>query len=1240
MKRILFILLLNVIAINSFSQAYIDNHNYGNQADRLRAIQVLNIPRFATRASLSVNTYLTPSSGAIAYVVEDSSFNLWTGYTWIPWNMGGGGGSQNLASVLGVGNSAGAHDINLNNNSIQNGTTYNSGSSDYKDSRIKYSNHTQLYFDGSNQYMGDVDAVVSGTKVGVNYTNKSITATADSLGITKASSGSSYYIKPNPEAGTGSLGVYMPKRSHVNDTIAVTSQIPTSFPPSGTAGGDLTGSNYPNPVVAAGVITEDKTALSVKPSVAVVATTNLSLTGEQTIDGQLTSGSTVLLTGQTSGAENGFWVTSSGAWSRPTWFSNGSNTQAPRFLTTFVRLGNTYQGSTWRMTTAPTVIIGTTPTVWLQTPLKLNSNTVAGGLPTANGGVPTGGSSGQVLAKNSGTDNDLVWSTPSGGGGSTHMDSLRLGSNYATVGTFLDQYWNGGSLPSDWTKGGSFTSTYSSSGVTVSGGTGVYTNYLQWDYVNYDRIVLDVTFVVQSKASTDSGIAITFAQIPSSIYDSHVTFKVDLTNGVDSGKIFFGGVAISTNSSFAIGDTGRFKVVRDMTTLYASLTNFRTKVVTPGRQQLSMVGIGSGGKLRIVPLGGTQKIIHVGGVSNSNYSPKMVFLTTSVGMSGSTSFPNTWVGIVARGNAKRIGFYGAPGIMSSDMIAGFVPLMKNVIHTGSKQTIFLAIEENDVGNHMPASYSDTANFRARARAIRDTLYAHGTDANFIWVSAAPRRFANPNAGYDTVIQSVAASYNDQYVNISTLTTNTGYSGGYAREGLVALDGIHPSDSSASLIAQQVIAKIPYTTYADYYADTLGYSYFNLGNMPRAQLDAMPLMLNNDGSVGVAASKIDGEMRYAFLPNTANSSGQGYKAPANTALYTDMFVGTDGIYQSGNPIGFVATFNTTTSDQSTALPNRAGSNIIISNSGNTSGAKNFETSAFTATKTIVINTGGPTPHLSTNAGTRNIFIGVNAGFGSNSITSAAVDVIDINTGTNLGTLTSGNKIINISNSEGVTTGNNWGRIGWGDAGAWTNSNNSFLIGSNTNGDAATNEFVLNLGGSIANTFRFGGASSYNTPVTFAVPTNNNTNASGFAWTFKSSAGNGTGQGGIYDFQTTTTSSHAAWVSRFKITQDSVEFKTTMKVSAAEKHVVVFKSANYTLSATTDYTVICTSNSFTVTLPTAVGNVGLQYVIRNSGAGIITLATTSSQTIDGTTPGTLAASVGLIHLVSDGVNWITN
>ena len=69
--------------------------------------------------------------------------------------------------------------------------------------------------------------------------------------------------------------------------------------------------------------------------------------------------------------------------------------------------------------------------------------------------------------------------------------------------------------------------------------------------------------------------------------------------------------------------------------------------------------------------------------------------------------------------------------------------------------------------------------------------------------------------------------------------------------------------------------------------------------------------------------------------------------------------------------------------------------------------------------------------------------------------------------------------------------------------------------------------------------------------------------------------------------------------------------------------------------TDYVYLCTA-ALTITLPTAVGN-GNRYTIKRSGSGNITIATTSSQTIDGTSTYTISVTNQAIDIISDGTNW---
>jgi hypothetical protein len=72
---------------------------------------------------------------------------------------------------------------------------------------------------------------------------------------------------------------------------------------------------------------------------------------------------------------------------------------------------------------------------------------------------------------------------------------------------------------------------------------------------------------------------------------------------------------------------------------------------------------------------------------------------------------------------------------------------------------------------------------------------------------------------------------------------------------------------------------------------------------------------------------------------------------------------------------------------------------------------------------------------------------------------------------------------------------------------------------------------------------------------------------------------------------------------------------------------------------DCTVDCTANTFTITLPTAVGVAGQIYNLKNSGTGMITIATTTSQTIDDDASGDIILVTGEnLQIQSDGANWM--
>lgn len=84
-----------------------------------------------------------------------------------------------------------------------------------------------------------------------------------------------------------------------------------------------------------------------------------------------------------------------------------------------------------------------------------------------------------------------------------------------------------------------------------------------------------------------------------------------------------------------------------------------------------------------------------------------------------------------------------------------------------------------------------------------------------------------------------------------------------------------------------------------------------------------------------------------------------------------------------------------------------------------------------------------------------------------------------------------------------------------------------------------------------------------------------------------------------------------------------------------------TASTAASISDNYLVFNGTSAATVTLPTAVGITGRAYTIKNAGPTLpvstVTIATTSSQTIDGLTSWSLTDQYQTVTLVSNGTNW---
>lgn len=72
--------------------------------------------------------------------------------------------------------------------------------------------------------------------------------------------------------------------------------------------------------------------------------------------------------------------------------------------------------------------------------------------------------------------------------------------------------------------------------------------------------------------------------------------------------------------------------------------------------------------------------------------------------------------------------------------------------------------------------------------------------------------------------------------------------------------------------------------------------------------------------------------------------------------------------------------------------------------------------------------------------------------------------------------------------------------------------------------------------------------------------------------------------------------------------------------------------------TDHIIDCTSGTYTVTLPTAASITGREYIIKNSGTGVITVDGNASETIDGALTYILGTQYDSLTIISNGANWI--
>lgn len=136
-----------------------------------------------------------------------------------------------------------------------------------------------------------------------------------------------------------------------------------------------------------------RSGLDPKQSVRAATTANITLSGEQTIDGvNVVAGDRVLVKNQSTGADNGIYVVAAGAWSRAA--DADSSAEVTPGLFTFVEEGTVNDNSGWVLASNQTITLGTTSLSFVQFS--------GAGQITAGDGLTKNGNQLDVVTANSG----------------------------------------------------------------------------------------------------------------------------------------------------------------------------------------------------------------------------------------------------------------------------------------------------------------------------------------------------------------------------------------------------------------------------------------------------------------------------------------------------------------------------------------------------------------------------------------------------------------------------------------------------------------------------------------------------------------------------------------------------------------------------------------------------------------------------------------------------------------------
>jgi len=284
------------------------------------------------------------------------------------------------------------------------------------------------------------EIIIAAATTPIAFTGNAFTGTLDNVSITEAVSENMALLASNAYTINGTTLTFAAAPPSGVNNIDVRA-------PSLLLGAATTAANLAQLYAANALTSETAAAASAslaganvktKPAVACATTANITLSGEQTIDGVLTSASRVLVKDQTNATQNGVYVSAAGAWARAVDADTWVEIQGQ---SVFTLGGSTNINKTWANTNELGGTIGSDNITWTQfftapIPYTAATTSAAAYFDLAEG--TTNGTNRMRITTDAALSFDATYTIPGLGGTAVTTDAPQVLSNkrlIATAGT-------------------------------------------------------------------------------------------------------------------------------------------------------------------------------------------------------------------------------------------------------------------------------------------------------------------------------------------------------------------------------------------------------------------------------------------------------------------------------------------------------------------------------------------------------------------------------------------------------------------------------------------------------------------------------------------------------------------------------------------------------------------------------------------------------------------------------------